>query len=122
MGRSITHAGHSPGELYPTIKIRVVREKPFYGPGAHQLLQLTQETGSLLEACRHMGISYSKGRKIISVMEQQLGCPVIISQQGGRSGGHSTVTDEGKELMRNYSEFDKEARRYIDKLFLKYFS
>ena len=115
-------AGHNLMDLHPDIRIRLVREKPFYGPGAHQLLQLTEEIKSLREACRRMGISYSKGRNIIAVMEQQLGYPIIESQQGGPTGGCSVATSEGKELIRNYTGFCTEARQYLQKLFSKYFA
>ena len=115
-------AGHSLMELHPDIRIRLVREKPFYGPGAHQLLLLTDELNSMREACRRMGISYSKGRGIIATMEQQLGYPVIESQQGGPTGGWSSVTPKGKELIRNYTDYCAEAISLSEKLFIKYFA
>ena len=108
-------------ELRLDFRVRLIREKAFYGPGTHQLLQLTEETGSLLEACRQMGISYSKGRKIIATTEQQLRYPVIESRPGGRSGGGSSVTEGGKSLIQSYSEFYTEARQYLEELFQKYF-
>jgi len=108
-------------EIYSDLKIRLAMERPFYGPGAHQLLQLTREEGSLREACRLMGISYSKGRGIIAVIEQQLGSPVIESRQGGKAGGHSTLTPKGEELARSYDEFCAEARRRLRGLVPKYF-
>ena len=111
---------HSLRESYPDFRIRIVREKPYYGPGAHQLLQLTEETASLREACRRMGISYGKGRAILAIMERQLGYPAVESQQGGSTGGHSIVTEEGKKLMRRYAEFTAEARKSIQDLFDKH--
>ena len=114
-------AGHSLSALQPEIRIRLVKEKPFYGPGAHQLLQLTVETNSLLEACQLMGMSYSKGRGIISLIEQQSGYSVIESQQGGKNGGCSRVTEEGKALMQNYTEFCAAAKQNLRELFGKYF-
>ena len=113
---------HDLTRMHPDFRIRLMKERAFYGPGAHQLLQLTTETGSLLEACRKMGISYSKGRKIISDIEQQLGRSVLESQQGGKTGGQSVVTDEGTELMRRYSDFCDEARDCLHKLFEKHFN
>lgn len=109
-------------ELRPAFRFQLVRDQAFYGPGAHQLLQLIEETGSLLEACRCMGISYSKGRKMISNLERNMGCPILESTRGGREGGASTVTDAGKELIRSYTAFCKEAREYLTQLFPKYFS
>lgn len=106
----------------PAFRFQLMRDQPFYGPGAHQLLQLTEETGSLLEACRCMGISYSKGRKMISNLEWNMGCPVLESTRGGREGGTSTVTEAGRVLIRSYDAFCKEAADYLTELFPKYFS
>ena len=113
---------HSLAQIYPEIRIRLAKEKAFYGPGAHQLLKLTDETSSLSEACRQMGISYSKGRKIIFIMEQQLGQPVIVGRSGGKYGGFSVVTEDGKKLMRCYVAFHEEAKLCVDRLFSKHFA
>ena len=113
---------HDLMEMHTDVRIRLVREKAFYGPGAHQLLQLTDETNSVLEACRKMGLSYSKGRGIIAAIEQQFGYPVIESRLGGKSGSRSRVTKEGKELMRGYEGYCAEAKEFLDELFGKYFT
>jgi len=113
--------GHSLRESHPEFRLRIAREKPFYGPGAHQLMQLTGETASLREACRRMGISYGKGRAIISTIEQQLGRPVMESRQGGKTGGHSVLTEDGKKLMQDYAAFYAEAKGCLHELFQKHF-
>lgn len=114
-------AEHDLAELHFDLRIRLMKERAFYGPGTHQLLQLTEETGSLLDACRLMGISYSKGRKLISKTEQQMGYSIIESQQGGKTGGRSIVTAQGKALMAAYSGLNAEARQCLSRLFQKYF-
>lgn len=114
-------AEHDLTELHFDLRIRLMKERAFYGPGTHQLLQLTEETGSLLDACRLMGISYSKGRKLIFKTEQQMGYAVIESQQGGKTGGRSVVTEKGKALMAAYSGLNAEARQCLQQLFHKYF-
>ena len=43
--------------LRPAFRFQLLGKTLFYGPGAHHLLQLTHELGSLLDACRCMGIS-----------------------------------------------------------------
>ena len=108
-------------DIHPSVRIRLVRERIFYGPGAHQLLQLIDESGSLREACRQMGISYGKGRAIISIMEQQSGYPVIITKQGGKAGGYSIITEKGRELMRGYTAFNADAKQCLQELFDKHF-
>lgn len=112
---------HDLSEMRPSFRFRLHREQPFYGPGAHHLLQLVEETGSLSNACRHMGISYSKGRKIIFTLEQQFGVPVIESRQGGKDGGFSYLTEDARELMRRYDAFCEEAQNTLLLLFEKHF-
>ncbi len=112
---------HDLSRLRLSCQFRIGRESVFYGPGVHQLLQLTQELGSLLDACRYMGISYSKGRKIIHVMESQLGTPVILTQQGGKGGGHSHLTSETRNMMSRYDAFCSDAEQMLQALFAKHF-
>lgn len=105
-----------------SFQLRIRREKVFYGPGVHQLLQLTEELGSLLGACQHMGMSYTKGRRIISVMEEQLGTPVLETRQGGKAGGSSRLTGEAREIMERYGAFQEEAEAALQEIFRKHFS
>lgn len=112
---------HDLSEMRPSFRFRLHREQPFYGPGAHHLLQLVEETSSLSKACRQMGISYSKGRKIIFTLEQQFGVPVIESRQGGKDGGFSYLTEDARDLMRRYDAFCEEAQNALQVLFEKHF-
>ena len=107
--------------LRPAFRFQLLGKTLFYGPGAHQLLQLTQELGSLLDACRCMGISYTKGRKIIANIEQNMGCPVLERTRGGKTGGASSVTPTGQALIGNYNEFCKAGEAYLAELFCQFF-
>ena len=114
-------AGHSLRHSYPDVRIRIRREKSFYSPEAHQLMQVIDETGSVREACRRIGISYGKGRMILALMEQQLGYLVIESQQGGSKGGSSVLTDRGRSFMEKYAAFCLAANQSTQELFSRYF-
>ena len=109
-------------KLNASFQIRISGERGFYGPGVHRLLQLTEKFGSLSRACQHMGMSYTKGRKLISTMEEQLGVTVLETQQGGRAGGYSHLTEDAKRLMRCYTAFMEEADEMLQKVFKKHFS
>ena len=108
-------------ELRAVLRIRLYREKKFYGPGIHQLLQLTEELGSLSAACQQMGISYSKGRRIVGGMEEELGAAVLETGQGGKTGGYSRLTPQAKEMMTRYGAFLEEAEAAVQELFRKHF-
>lgn len=113
---------HDLSRLRPAYQFQLMRERIFYNAETHHLLQLTEESGSLLDACRHMGISYTKGRALIANLEQQLGCPVLESQQGGKTGGSSAITGEARRLMHSYEAFCAEAVETLDALFQKHFT
>ena len=115
-------AEHEISKMRASFQIRISKEKGFYGPGAHHLLQLTEELGSLSNACHHMGMSYTKGRKIISTMEEQMGTPVLETQQGGKMGGGSRLTEVAKQMMVRYSAFQEEADAALQEIFKKHFS
>lgn len=105
-----------------SFQVKISREKGFYGPGVHLLLQLTEKLGSLSNACQYMGMSYTKGRKLIRTMEQQLGVPVLKTRQGGRDGGYSHLTEEAKKMVDSYSAFQAEAESVLQEIFQRHFS
>lgn len=114
-------AGTTPAELRPRIKLQLVRNDICFGPGIYRLLRLIDETGSVRLACQSMGMSYSKGWRILARTEQQLGYPVVERQQGGKSGGASSITEQGVRMMRKYEAFTGECERQVQALFEKYF-
>lgn len=113
---------HSLRRLHPEAKLYLAREKTFFGPGPYLLLSLIEETDSLAIACRQMGISYSKGWKMIENMEKQLGSELVARSRGGREKGRSEITPLGKKLLAAYSAFQKDSQAQIQRLFEKYFA
>jgi len=113
---------HDMMKMRASYQIRMSKEQVFYGPGTHQLLQLIEEVDSLSTACQYMGISYTKGRKMIRRMEQELGMPVLETRQGGKEGGYSRLTPEAKRMVQSYNAFQAEAEAELEKLFQKHFA
>ena len=114
-------SAHNLATLHPDVRIRLAKEKPFYGAGPHQILVLIDETSSLSEACRQMGISYNKGRSILALIEQQLGFAATEGRSGGKDGGSSVLTKEGRALMQSYVHFSNEVQQCISDIFEKHF-
>ncbi len=108
--------------LHPSLKISIAKEQNFFGPGTDQLLELIESTGSVRNACQLMNISYSKGWKMIRLMEDQWGHPIVERKQGGVTGGSSYLTEEGKDLIERYRSFQAEIKEQANKIFAKYFS
>ena len=59
--------------MFPHIKVELRAEDKFFGPGVCELLELIEQTGSLQSACTEMGLSYSKGSRMLRGIERQLG-------------------------------------------------
>lgn len=103
----------------PVIKLRIERESTFLGPGSRQLLSLIEETGSVRLASQKMNMSYSKAWKILNNMEEQLGYQVVERRQGGRGGGETTLTVQGKILHDWFKSYESECNQAINIVFEK---
>ena len=103
--------------VFPELRLRLVRKRPFFGPGASELLSLIEEAQSVRLACQRMGMSYSKGWKILRDLEEEWGAPLILRRQGGRNGGSSSLTAEGKALLEAYRKFEKVAQGLVQEAF-----
>ncbi len=89
----------------PTARSKVWIEKdgkPLIGKGRAQLLEEIQRTGSIRRAASGLGLSYRHAWGIVSRISKTAGSPVVVPKRGGRRGGGSVLSDEGKELLAMY--------------------
>ena len=105
------------------VKTKVVlsRTEDFFGPGIFHLLQYIDETGSIQAAAKKMGISYSKCWKLLNRAEDQMGFPFLNRYNGGRHGGNSTITEEGRTFMNRYQAMMEDMKRISQNFFDIYF-
>lgn len=98
-------------------------EQKFFGEGPYRLLRAVEETGSLRAAAGSMGMAYTKALNLVKRTERGLGCAVTTRATGGKDGGGSVLTDEGKELLTKYEAYrdrcDQENRRIFSEIFGK---
>jgi len=102
-------------------KIKVYRKEMNFGPGTAQLMQLVEQTGSLSAACKEMKMAYSKGWKIVKQAEEDLGFALMKGRRGGERGGHTVLTEDGKEFLNRYLQFADQAEAVLDQLFEQFF-
>ena len=110
-----------PLHLKYSLRVRLIREKIFFGPGVGELLRLVGETGSLQTAAASMGMSYSKAWKIVRAAEAELGFALMERHVGGSGGGFSRLTEQGQDFLGRYEAFQREVYAAADTLFQKYF-
>ena len=94
----------------------------FFGEGPARLLLAVEKTGSLRAASMSMGMAYTKALKLIKNAETALGYPVITRSTGGKDGGGSRLTPEGKEWLQRYEAYRDACIQANSRLYLEFFS
>ena len=94
----------------------------FFGEGPARLLLAVEKPGSLRAASMSMGMAYTKALKLIKNAETALGYPVITRSTGGKDGGGSRLTPEGKEWLQRYEAYRDACIQANSRLYLEFFS
>lgn len=102
-------------------KIWLEGQGKVFGDGPCRLLQGIKNTGSLRRSAAEMNMSYAQAWNLIRMLEKNLGFPLLIRQVGGSDGGGSTLSPEGEELLKHYTELRRDIDRYLEILFNKHF-
>ena len=93
----------------------------FFGEGPYRLLRGIEESGSLRAAAINMGMSYTKALKLISNAETELGFKFTTRVVGGKSGGGSCLTDEGKKWLDRYEKYRDACLKENERLYREYY-
>jgi molybdate transport system regulatory protein len=95
--------------------------EPIFGTGICQLLVRVDSTGSLRCAASDMGMAYSKAWQVVHRAEEHFGFALIYKQVGGKRGGGSTLSAEGRRLVASFAALTDEAGPILDRLYEKHF-
>ncbi len=87
------------------VKLWMVNDKgeAVFGDGLARLIEEIGEHHSMLEAAKHLGMSYRYALHRITLAEERLGESLVTRVRGGaKGGGSSEVTDFGKAMVKRY--------------------
>ena len=107
--------------IHPKIKVQLMRNEPFFGPGMMVLLKQVDVLGNVREACEKAGMSYSKGWSLIRTAERELGRPVVERSPGGKTGGSARVSTAGHRLMEQYERLEREVAQFAEEKYREIF-
>lgn len=93
----------------------------FFGEGPCRLLRMVEETGSLHSAAVAMGMAYTKAMKIMKNAEKSLGFALTTRAIGGKNGGGSQLTAEGRAWLERYEAYRDACVRANLSLYREYF-
>lgn len=80
------------------------------------LLEAIEELGTIQKAADRLGLSYKAAWDAVNAMNTLSDQPLVERQMGGRRGGGSTLTEQGRNLIHLYRTVEAEYQRFLDRL------
>ena len=114
--RKIAHMKHL---LHPDLNFRlngrlwVETDDRFMGIGRLELLTQIEALGSISKAAQQMGMSYKRAWELVSSMNAQARSPLVLTQTGGKHGGGTEVTAEGKQMIQEFQALQERFQAFM---------
>lgn len=86
------------------------------------LLSEIDRSGSLMNAAKEMKVSYRKAWGDLKKAEESLGILFTDKVRGGKCGGKSVLTEDGKNILDAYSELKNEFNDSISRVSRRFFN
>ncbi len=83
------------------------------GPGKVRLLDAIDATKSLSGAAKQLRMSYRQAWKHLRFIEERTGLTVVEPRRGGRHGGGTVLTAQGKALLKAYRAFRRDVEEHM---------
>ncbi len=93
----------------------------FCGIGVSELLHHVEQTGSLNQASKKMQMSYNKACRMVNKIERVMGFRFIERTSGGKNGGGSVLTAEGKDFLLKYDTYYRKMQELSEEIFQQTF-
>lgn len=88
----------------------------FLGHGRIELLRAIDIYGSISAAAREMGMSYKAAWQAVDAMNNLADRPLVERSTGGRHGGGTALTAEGRHTVEMFGKVEEEYRRFLARL------
>ena len=88
-------------------------ERKFLGGDRINLLEKIDERGSITKAAKEVGISYKTAWDTVNMMNNLADRPLVERMAGGKGGGGTYLTSEGKEVIRQFRIIQEEHRKFL---------
>lgn len=88
-----------------------------FGDGLAELIENIEKYHSILEATKHLNMSYRYALHRITLAEKRLGELLITRVRGGaKGGGSSEVTTYGRQMAIQYRKAQTELRVFVENI------
>ena len=94
-----------------------------FGSGKTEILRQIEETGSISEASKKVGMNYKKAWSHIKILEEYIEDDLVITKKGRGEDSGTKLTSKAKELIQLYKILDEDIKNYskqrFEELFLR---
>ncbi len=91
-------------------------QSKFLGGDRIALLEKIHELGSINSAAKAVGISYKTAWHLVNMVNNLSDKPLVDRIAGGKNGGGTVLTKEGKKVIEQFRVVQEEHRRFLDNL------
>jgi molybdate transport system regulatory protein len=91
-------------------------ENKFLGGDRIALLEKIDELGSITKAAKAVGISYKTAWDTVNLINNLAEKPLVDRLAGGKGGGGTSLTAEGKKVIAQFNTIQEEHRKFLDNL------
>ncbi len=88
----------------------------FLGGDRIALLEKIDQLGSINSAAKAVGISYKTAWHLVNMMNNLSDKPLVERMTGGKGGGGTTLTKNGKQVIEQYLIVQDEHRKFLENL------
>lgn len=88
----------------------------FLGGDRIELLEKIEELGSINSAAKAVGISYKTAWHLVNMMNNLSEKPLVERMTGGKGGGGTVLTREGRQVIEKYRIVQDEHRKFLENL------
>jgi molybdate transport system regulatory protein len=91
-------------------------ENKFLGGDRIYLLEKIGELGSITKAAKDVGLSYKTAWDTVNMINNLAEKPLVDRSAGGKGGGGTILTAEGKKVINQFKTIQEEHRKFLDNL------
>ncbi|QEM67843.1 LysR family transcriptional regulator [Geobacter sp. FeAm09] len=91
-------------------------DRKFLGGDRISLLEQIGELGSITKAAKAVGVSYKTAWDLVNMINNLADKPLVDRLTGGKGGGGTTLTAEGKKVLQEFQIIQEEHRKFLDNI------
>ena len=88
----------------------------YLAPGRVTLLERIDQYGSITKAAKSMEMSYRHAWLLVEDMNGKASVPLVVRSTGGRGGGGTALTDEGRRAIEHFNNIQEKVKGLLQTL------